>query len=63
MYVRGCISVREREVEECAEGCVRFMMVNCEEVELRRVLKTLRLGLKGLGNACPVLYISSSMVT
>ena len=26
MYIRGCSIVREREVEECAEGCVRFMI-------------------------------------
>lgn len=41
MYVRGCISVWEREVEGCTKCCMRFMMMSCEGVELRRVLKTL----------------------
>ena len=30
MYDRRCIMVRQREVEESVEFCMRFMMVNCE---------------------------------
>ena len=31
--------VRQREVEESMELCMRFMMVSCEMVERKRVVK------------------------
>ena len=31
--------VRQREVEESMELCTRFMMMSCEVVERKRVLK------------------------
>lgn len=57
MYVCRCSGVRKREVEECIERFVRFMMVSGESVERKKVLN-MWAGIicEGLGGASPVFY-------
>ena len=43
--------VRQREVEESMELCTRFMMVSCEVVERKRVLKAVLIDERRLGGA------------
>ena len=43
--------VRQREVEESMELCMRFMMVSCEVVERKGVLKAVLIDLRRLGGA------------
>ena len=43
--------VRQRVVEEGMELCMQSMMVSCEVVEGKRLLKTVLIDWRGLGGA------------
>ena len=49
MYDRECISLREKEVEKSIKLCMRFMMVSCEVVEMKKSVEVG--GLVGLAGA------------
>lgn len=65
MYVRRCsFGVRQRDVEKSMKLCLLSMAMSCEVFEMKRVLTMVGLlDLQGLGGACPIPNISSSIVT